>query len=78
MEWQWPLDVEAAEKSEEGGSFAFHQWTELCEWTRGGEYEGGAGPGSPAVGPELRWAETRASRHPHASPSGKGNYISPF
>lgn len=41
MEWQWPLDVEAAEKSEEGGSFEFHQWTELCEWTRGGELREG-------------------------------------
>lgn len=41
MEWQWPLDVEAAEKSEEGGSFAVHQWTELCEWTRGGELREG-------------------------------------
>ncbi|KAK7799420.1 hypothetical protein U0070_006128 [Myodes glareolus] len=29
MEWQWPLDVVAAEKYEEGGSFEFHQWTEL-------------------------------------------------
>lgn len=41
MEWQWPLDVVAAEKYEEGGSFEFHQWTELCKWTRDGELREG-------------------------------------
>lgn len=30
------------------------------------------------LGLELGWAETPASCHPHASPSGKGNYVSPF
>lgn len=40
---------------------------------RGGEVSEGLD-----LGLELRWAETPASCHPHASPSGKGNYVSPF
>lgn len=81
---QWtgngPWILVTAEMYEEAGSFGSHQWTELCEWTESQRCgaEGGAGPGSPTVDLELRWAETLASRHPHGSPSWKGNYISPF
>lgn len=52
--------------------------------TSGQCYVSGQSPGGGEVreglvlGLELRWAETPASCHPHASPSGKGNYVSPF